>query len=105
MKFLVKANETIAHLYFYMTIEELTEINKLNEAFNKSSKISYWKESTQRYIANLLPNNIQLQEELRNGTYKVSKTVDFTLNERGKIRQIRAPSMRDRIVQKVLCIA
>lgn len=86
-----------------MTLEELTTLEKLNNAFYKCSKASFWKEGTQRYKVNLLQNNLELQEDLRTGNYKVSPPVQFTLNERGKLRYIKAPAMRDRIVQKILC--
>lgn len=86
-----------------MTLEELTTLEKLNDAFYEYSKASLWKESTQKHLSELLLNNVKLQEDLRNGRYKASKTSDFTLNERGKIRKIEAPAIRDRIVQKVLC--
>ena len=85
-----------------MTIEELTTIEKLNRAFYQASKASKWKSSTQRYHSELLLNNLKLQEELRNGTYTVQKTVNFWINERGKSRYIESPTIRDRIVQKVL---
>lgn len=90
-------------LNFKMTFEELFTLKNLNNAFYESEKASYWKESTQRYKANLLINNVNLQEELLNGTYKLSQANKFKINERGKVRQIEAPSQRDRIVQKVLC--
>ena len=86
-----------------MTLNDLTTLEKLNNAFYKCSKASAWKESTQRYHTNLLVNNVKLQSDLRNGKYQISPTTDFKLNERGKIRHIEAPAMRDRIVQKVLC--
>ena len=86
-----------------MTIEELTTFEKLNNAFYESARISQWKESTQRYKSNLFANNLKLQQELRNGTYKISQTTNFTLTERGKERNIEAPAIRDRIIQKVLC--
>ena len=85
-----------------MTIEELTTIEKLNNAYYEASKASKWKPATQRYRANLLINNLQLQEDLRNGTYAVEPTVNFMINERGKVRYIESPRMRDRVVQKVL---
>ena len=85
-----------------MTIEELTTIDNLCDAFYQCSKVSFWKESTQKYKADLLLKNLELQEDLRTGTYKVSKTIDFVLSERGKTRQINAPVIRDRIVQKLL---
>ena len=86
-----------------MTFEELTTIEKLNNAFKECSKISHWKESTQRYKANMLFRNTELQNELRSGEYKVGNTIDFVICERGKRRQIKAPVIKDRIVQKVLC--
>lgn len=87
----------------FMTIEDLTTLDKLNRAFKECSRISSWKESTQRYRMNLVPNNLKLRDDLRNGTYRVSPTMDFDINERGKARHIQAPAIRDRIVQKVLC--
>ena len=99
---LAAANDAI-NTPCFMTIEELTTIENLNNAFLKTSKISHWKESTQRYKASLLMNNISLQEELRSGAYKTSPTTKFAICERGKLRNIEAPAMRDRVVQKVLC--
>ena len=86
-----------------MTLEEIFTFENLNNAFYESAKISHWKDSTQRYKANLLCNNIELQNDLLSGKYIVSPTTNFLLNERGKIRDIKAPAQRDRIVQKVLC--
>ena len=60
-----------------MTLEELTTIEKLNNAFKECSKISHWKESTQRYKANMLLRNTELQNELRSGEYKIGGTIDF----------------------------
>lgn len=93
----------LSHIYNYMNIIELTTLEKLNNAFYQCTKISAWKETSQRYKANLLVNNIQLQNELRSGKYKVSNTTNFILKERGKVRNINAPAIRDRIVQKILC--
>lgn len=86
-----------------MNLQELFTLENLNKAFYESAKTSYWKDSVQRYGANLLPNNVKLQEDLLNGNYKISPTVNFQINERGKVRNIEAPSIRDRVVQKVLC--
>lgn len=95
------------HLLFYnnlhmATIQELTEINMLNECAMECTRQSRWKETTQRYLSNMLVNNMELREELLNHKYKVSPTTDFPLNERGHIRAIEAPVVRDRIVQKTL---
>lgn len=85
-----------------MTMEELTTLDNICEAFYQCAKVSYWKESTQRFRTNLLLNAVDLQKALRNETYKVSPTIDFELCERGKRRSINAPVIRDRVVQKML---
>lgn len=85
-----------------MTMEELTTLDNICEAFYQCAKVSHWKESTQRFRSNLLLKALELQEDLRNGKYQVSPTIDFVLNERGKTRQINAPTIRDRVVQKLL---
>ena len=104
MKRLATANVAItrSQTIIAMTIEQLTALDKLNNAFYKASKASKWKPATQLYRSNLLLNNTKLQEELRSGTYKTDKTINFWINERGKRRYIESPSIRDRIVQKVL---
>ena len=85
-----------------MTIEELTTLDKLNSAFYAAADASKWKPATQRYHSHLLLNNLELQEDLRNGTYQVQPTVNFWISERGRKRYIESPTIRDRIVQKVL---
>lgn len=74
----------------------------INTCAYECTRQSRWKETTQRYLSNLLLNNIELRDEVLSGNYKVRPTVDFTLNERGHIRQIEAPVVRDRIVQKTI---
>ena len=89
-------------IYIMIEIEDITTLDNLNEAFYECASVCKWKESVQRYTSNMLLNNIHLQEELRNGSYKLLPTTNFNLTERGKIRKIEAPQMRDRIVQKIL---
>lgn len=84
------------------TIEEITSLGTLNQCAIECSKQSSWKDSVQRYLANMLANNLELQAEVREGRYQVHQTTDFLLNERGHIRKIEAPVMRDRIIQKSL---
>ena len=86
-----------------MTIEEITTYEKLADAFYSCKKPSWWKEQIQRYEVNLSLNLLELQREVREGLYRVGPTNNFTINERGKIRHIKAPNIKDRIVQKVLC--
>ncbi len=95
---LTKVIETINTFIKIMTYEELFTFENLNNAFYEVSKISQWKEKTQLYKMNLLINNLELQDELLSHTYRVSKTTNFQINERGKIRHIEAPAIRDRVV-------
>lgn len=50
----------------------------------------------------MLVNNVQLQDDLLNGIYRVQPTTDFEINERGRVRKIEAPAIRDRNFQKSL---
>lgn len=61
---LATANATITHLH-NMTLDELTTLEKLNNAFYEYAKNPFWKESVQRYKANLLVKNLELQNDLR----------------------------------------
>lgn len=93
--YLATANDTTTRLFFLiMTLKDLFTLENLNDAFYESSKISHWKEATQKYKSNLLINNIKLREEIINGKYKVSTTQNFIIRERGKIRNIQAPSQK-----------
>lgn len=84
------------------TLVQLTELQNLNECAWECTKQSRWKETTQRYLSAMLPKNLELQEEVLSGKYRAKPTVDFTLNERGHLRKIEAPVVRDRIIQKSL---
>lgn len=84
------------------TLEELTSLGRFAECAMECTKQSRWKETTQRYLANMLANNLSLQDEVMEGRYSVRPTIDFDLNERGRMRKIEAPVVRDRIVQKSL---
>lgn len=80
----------------------LTDMNVLYDAFQKCKQDVYWKSSIQRYEANLLANLNKIRKSLIDGTYKVDAYAEFTVNERGKIRRIKAPTIKDRIVQRAL---
>lgn len=84
------------------TLDELMDLSEINECAWLCTRQSRWKDKTQRYLANLLLNNLKLNEQVLDHTYRVSPTTDFELNERGHIRQIEAPLVPDRIVQKSL---
>lgn len=86
-----------------VTINDLSDGNVLVDAFNKSKIDSDWKQSVQKFEANLLINILNIQRNLRNGTYKQKPFYEFVLNERGKTRYIKSLHIRDRVVQRALC--
>ncbi len=83
-----------------ITLKDLVSMNMLNDCAKKCTKQSRWKETTQRYISNMLLNNLNLRNDVLSGTYRISPTTDFKINERGRIRSIEAPAIRDRVLQK-----
>lgn len=83
--------------------EALFTVHNLCEAFYECIKANKWKASTHIFWSNLMPNISKLHDDLMTGKYEVGETTDFDINERGHLRHIEAPPMRDRIVQKVLC--
>ncbi len=48
----------------------------------------------------MLIRNIELLDDILNNEYTISNTTDFFLNERGHVRKIEAPAIRDRVFQK-----
>lgn len=89
-------------IYFMTALEEITELDRLCMAFKKVRSVSAWKASTHRYEADVIMNSLKLQKEVREGCYTQSDMLNFTLNERGKIRDIHAPAVHDRVIQKTV---
>ena len=85
-------------------LEQIVSLNALNRCSLLCTKQSRWKDATQRYLANMLVNNVQLHDDIIDGTYSVMPTTDFEINERGRIRKIEAPAIRDKNLQKTLTI-
>lgn len=87
----------------YNDYETLMDLNVLYDAFQKCKSGVDWKCSIQRYEANLFYNLNQLRKQLRDEKYKPDKFVEFDVNERGKTRHIKSPSIRDRVLQRAIC--
>lgn len=83
--------------------EEVFSFRHLYLAGKKCCKGVYWKNSTQRYISNLIPNTAMLCRSLKNETFKHKGFHEFDLVERGKKRHIRSVHISERVVQKCLC--
>lgn len=87
----------------YSDLNILCDANLHIKSFNKCKKGSIWKESVQRYEMNLLKNINNQITAIQNGTYEQLPFNEFTLNERGKIREIKATHIDDRVVLGNLC--
>ena len=85
------------------SLNMLCNANLYLDAFNKCKKGSIWKESVQRYEMNLLKNIDQQITAVQNSTYEQKPFNEFTLNERGKTRKIKAIHIEDRVVLRNLC--
>ena len=83
-------------------LEKITDLDRLCKAFKEVRSVSSWKTSTQRYEADVIMQSLKLQSEARTGVYRQSAMLHFYLNERGKTRDIHAPAVRDRVLQKVI---
>lgn len=86
-----------------LSLADIFTFSNMNWAFYQCFSANSKKSSNRKYYDGMLFNNLDLMEEVLNGTYKPSKTTDFRITERGKKRDISSPIMRDRIVQKIIC--
>lgn len=78
------------------------DMNHLYTSYRKSIKESNWKKSVQIYEKNAVYNLYKLRKRLIDKTYEQRDFYEFTLNERGKVRRIKAMYIEDRIVQRSL---
>lgn len=82
---------------------EIYDLNVLHEAFKRARKSSAWKPDTQRFSMYWLLEIAKMSKQLQDKSYRLSPTVEFTMNERGKTRYIHGECMRDRVVKHALC--
>ena len=80
----------------------LTDFNNLYRAHQSCRKGKRWKDSVAIYDIRGLECTLTLQELLETGKYRLSPYNCFTINERGKKRDIKSIKYRDRVVQKSL---
>lgn len=83
-----------------MSMKDVYDANSLYNGYLKAKEGVEWKESTQRYEANLLLNILNTQKALKAKTYKARPMSEFTLYERGHTRRIKAQHISDRVVQR-----
>lgn len=90
--------------FFFMTdFEKLCDLDNLYNSFHKCKKGTDWKASVQYYESNLIKNLYLLRKSLIDDTYRQKPFFEFTLNERGKTRHIKAMNINDRVLQRNLC--
>ena len=83
------------------SIEGVFTYNALYRAGKMCCKGVRWKHSVQTFEARLFSGTAVRRRDLINGNFKFSQYVHFTICERGKCRQIDAPRIQDRQVEKV----
>ena len=81
----------------------LTDFEKLYQAHRSCRKGKRWKDSVATYDIRALESTLYLQYLLQTGQYRMGKYHCFTVNERGKERNIKSTQYKDRVVQKNLC--
>lgn len=62
-----------------------------------------WKRQPQAFMNKCLTNCVQLLKEVEDGTYRPSSVKSFTINERGKVREVKPVAYRDRVIQRCFC--
>lgn len=77
--------------------------DNLCASFKRAKRGVAWKESVQRYEANLLVNVLETKRKLLAGEDVRRGFVEFDVNERGKMRHIKSVHISERVVQKCLC--
>lgn len=83
--------------------EEVFSFRHLYLSGKKCCKGVYWKNSTQRYIGNIIPNTAKTLRELETNSFRHRGFHEFDIMERGKKRHIRSVHITERAVQKCLC--
>lgn len=92
-------------------IERSNKYADINKCFSFSTVMHYsfkccnkvgWKRSTQLFKLHLFTIIASTCHNIKNNSYKVLDTYQFVINERGKVRKIDAPHIRDRLIHKVI---
>lgn len=82
--------------------EKVISFGALYEGLEKARRNVMWKDSVSGYSLDGLENTLRLQQELRDGTYRISEYQRFMIHE-PKEREIVATRIRDRQFQRSLC--
>lgn len=83
--------------------EYLCSVQTYIDAFYHCRKNSLWKASTQRFEKDLLASALDIANTVKQNEYYPRPYQEFNLCERGKLRHIKAPVIRDRVFCHALC--
>lgn len=83
-----------------MSMKDVYNANNLWDGYLKAREGVEWKESVQKYEANLLLNIYRTRKSIIDDTYTQKPMTEFKLCERGHVRQIKAQHVSDRVVQR-----
>ena len=83
--------------------DNFASISSLYDAAIKASRGVKWKHSVQSFLVHILTNCAHLSHKLYNNEDVRNGFIEFDINERGKLRHIKAVNFMERVVQKSLC--
>ena len=86
-----------------MDYKELIDEKTLLDSLEKCAKSAMWKHSMQDALRNKLVIVHELHEQLERLDFSFPPHKEFDITERGKMRHIKAPSIKERVIQKALC--
>ena len=78
-----------------MSFEEVFTLDNLYKSYIKCCKGVNWKTSTKNFKMRAMQNVTVLYQQLKSGTYKSKGFQNFTIRERGKLRDIKAVHIDD----------
>lgn len=85
------------------TMNAIFSFENLYDAYLKCVKGVRWKQTTQDFMFDGWYRVALIHKSIHDGTYKMDNMHFFKVMERGKVRNISALSLKDRIVHKCLC--
>ena len=91
-------NYTLKYDYYY----PLIDMNNYIDIFYKCRKSTAWKRTYQNFNINIIKNVSYIWYNMMNNTINTLPHKHFKVNERGKIRDISAPEINERLVQSNL---
>ena len=97
-----RLNKIIERSNRYASINEAFCFHKVMFYSDKCCNGVRWKKSTINFELHQFTIISTVCHNIKNNTYKVGNTYKFQINERGKVRNIDAPHIKDRLVHKVL---